>query len=408
VIDEIAHCRSCGGGRLILVLDLGSTPLANRLLRVTELGEPEPRYPLRVVFCNDCALAQLTVAVCPETLFGDYPYLSSVSDTVLAHAREIATRTIGERELGRESLVVELASNDGYLLQFYARSGVPVLGIEPAANIAMVANRRGIPTRAAFFGSELAAELAAEGVAADVVHAHNVLAHVPDLNGFVAGIASILKPDGVLVVEVPHVQALVERLEFDTIYHEHLCYFSLTSLVQLFRRHGFPSLDVEAIPLHGGSLRLVAGRQGASTPRVERLLEAERAAGVDRACFYESFSQRVGRLVEELTGELRRRKTAGRRLAAYGAAAKGCMLLNHCGIGQDLLDYAIDRSPFKQGRHLPGTHLPVRPPEALLEDRPDDVLLLAWNLEEEILAQQASYTARGGTFIVPIPTVRVV
>jgi SAM-dependent methyltransferase len=392
------------------VLDLGALPLANRLLDAGALDAPEPRYPLELVRCPVCALAQITETVPPEILFADYPYFSSFSDTMLAHARTLAERLTAERRLGRASLVIEIASNDGYLLQNYARAGVPVLGIEPAANVAEVARReRGIPTLVEFFGPATAERLRAEGRQADVVHAHNVLAHVPDPGAFLASVARILAPGGVAVVEAPWLRDLVENSEFDTIYHEHMSYLCLTAVERLARKSGLAVVDVEYQPIHGGSLRyFLAHADGASpSPRVAETL-ADEAKWVASPDVYAGFRTRVERLRHDLVGLLRRLRAEGHRLAAYGASAKGATLLNAFEIGADLVEFVVDRSTAKQGRFTPGTHLPILPPSALLERRPDDVLLLTWNFADEILAQQREYRARGGRFVIPVPEVRIV
>ena len=403
----IQACRSCGGHHLELVLSLGETPLANALLTKEQLTQPEARFPLDLVFCTDCSLVQITETVPPEQLFSHYLYFSSFSDTMLRHAGQIAGRLIQERRLGPESLVVELASNDGYLLKFYRDAGVPVLGIEPAANIAEAARQSGIPTVTKFFGADVAAELRGSGQMADVVHANNVLAHVSDLNGFVSGIATILKPEGVAVVEVPHVKVMLEALEFDTIYHEHLCYFSLIALQALFRRHGLKIVDVERLPIHGGSLQLFIQSQGTLSAAVSALEREERAMGLDKIGFYKDFGSRVQDLRTRLRGLLDGLKSGGKRIAAYGASAKGSTLLNYCGIGGETLDFVVDRSTVKQGLYTPGTHLAILPPEAVEERRPDYMLLLVWNLADEIFEQQREYREHGGQFIVPVPAPKV-
>jgi SAM-dependent methyltransferase len=403
------RCRACGSDRIRLILSLGRTPLANALLSAGQLAEPEDTYPLDLVFCEACTLVQITETVPPERLFCDYPYFSSYSDTMLEHARAIAGRMIRERGLGAGSLAVEIASNDGYLLQYYAQAGVQVLGIEPAGNIARVAEERGVVTLVDFFSDAVAARLRADGVRADIIHANNVLAHVPDLPGFARGLRAIMKDTGRAVVEVPYVRDLVDRREFDTIYHEHLSYFSLTAIARLLAPHDLTVVDIELLPIHGGSLRVTVAPDGApAVPAVQRLLEEEERTGVTRFPFYERFAAAVHELRDSLTALLRELRGAGRQLAAYGAAAKGSTLLNYCGIGRDLLDFVADRSPHKQGKFMPGVRLPIVAPSRLLEERPDYVLLLTWNFADEILEQQAEFRHLGGHFIVPVPDVSVV
>ncbi|HXN00272.1 MAG TPA: class I SAM-dependent methyltransferase [Candidatus Dormibacteraeota bacterium] len=407
-------CRSCGAHELELVLSLGRTPLANALLTREQLTQPEPLYPLDLAFCPSCTLVQITETVPPADLFSEYLYFSSFSDTMLRHAQSLVLSLIAERRLGPRSLVVEVASNDGYLLQYYQQAGVPVLGIEPAANIASEAKKRGVPTIVEFFGQELAGQLRAKGQRADVIHVHNVLAHVADLNGFVEGIKVLLKDDGVAVIEAPYVKDLIDHCEFDTIYHEHLCYYSLTALDRLFRRHDLFIQDVDRISIHGGSLRVTVGKsaQPALPQRgkehVAQLLAEETAWGVGRFATYRHFGARVEALKATLTSMLAGFKRRGDRIAAYGAAAKGSTLLNYFGIGLETLDFVVDRSPHKQGRFMPGVHIPIRAPERLLEEMPDEVLLLTWNFADEILEQQKAYRQLGGRFIIPVPEVRVV
>ena len=403
------ECRACGKVGLTPVLSLGETPLANRLLTDDQLSEPEPTWPLELAWCSDCSLVQITETVPPETLFRDYAYFSSFSDTMVAHAKAIAQRLTPERELSEDSLVVEVASNDGYLLQWYREAGVPVLGIEPAQNIAKVASEeRGVPTISEFFGRDLARNLAEEGRRADIIHANNVLAHVADLNGVVAGFRALLKPTGMAVVECPYLKDLIDHVEFDTIYHEHLCYFSLTALDRLFRSHDLEIVHVERLAIHGGSIRIHAVPLGAEPVRdsVKTLL-ADEAEWVDEAASYADFGQRVQNLRTELTSLLTRLKADNKRVAVYGASAKGSTLLNFFGIGRKQIDYVVDRSTVKQGHYTPGTHLKIYDPDRLTEDQPDYCLLLTWNFADEILAQQKKYRDQGGQFIIPIPEVKV-
>ena len=388
---------------------MGNTPLANALLTEAELCLPEPTWPLDLAWCPDCSLVQITESVPPEKMFRDYAYFSSFSDTMVQHARKIAESLTDRCELNDGSLVVEVASNDGYLLQWYKCAGVPVLGIEPARNIARVAEaEKGIPTISEFFGRDLASQLVAKGQRADVIHANNVLAHVPDLNGVVAGFQTLLKPTGVVVVEAPYLKDLIDHVEFDTIYHEHLCYFSLTALDRLFRRHNLEIVDVERLPIHGGSLRIFARHAGtcAIGESVKALL-AEESGWADSESSYRDFGLRVEALRRELSNLLASIKADGKRIAVYGASAKGSTLLNYFGIGADTLDYVVDRSTVKQGHYTPGTRLKICDPDKLVSDRPDYCLLLTWNFAEEILAQQKTYRDQGGKFIIPIPHVRV-
>lgn len=401
-------CRSCGKTGLDTVLSLGRTPLANALLTAEQLNEPEPTYPLDLAFCPRCTLVQITETVPPEELFQEYLYFSSFSDTMLRHAEEVVGYLISSRGLDDTSLVVEIASNDGYLLQYYKRAGIPILGIEPATNVAQVAEERGIPTLCEFFGESLARELAKQGQRADVIHANNVLAHVADLNGFVQGIHLLLTDDGVAVIEVPYVKDMIGRNEFDTIYHEHLCYFSLTALDLLFRRYRLVVQNVERIPIHGGSLRVLVGREDKQSSSVTQTLREEAEWGVDKARVYKDFGAKVEELREDLLSLLRKLKAQNKNVAVYGASAKGSTLLNYFGIGKETLDFVADRSTVKQGLYTPGTHLPIYAPEKLLEAMPDYVLLLTWNFADEILAQQEEYRRRGGRFISPIPEVKIV
>ena len=403
------HCRICGGAGAHPVLDLGQMPLANRLL--ASATDPEARYPLRLVFCENCSLVQIEETVPPAQLFQDYVYFSSFSDTMVAHARELVHRTAAAEQLGPTSLVVELASNDGYLLQFYKALGIPVLGVDPAANVVAEAERRGVPTICAFFGADVARELVASGRRADVIHANNVLAHVADLHGFVEGIRLLLKPEGIAIIEAPYLRDLIDRCEFDTIYHEHLCYFSLSSLVELFRRHELQVVDVERMEIHGGSLRVTIAP--AASPRtrssaVDALLASERRTGLGTLAYYRSFAEQVEGVKSALRALLADLKRGGARIAAYGASAKGATLLNYFGIDHTTVEFVADRSTVKQGKFTPGTHIPIVPAEALAERRPDYTLLLTWNFADEILRQQQAYRAAGGRFVIPVPDVRII
>ena len=405
-----ASCRSCGADRLRPFLDLGETPLADALVRPGDLAKPEPRFPLVVAFCPECTLVQILEEVPPEKLFVEnYLYFSSFSDDLLDHARRHALDLVDRQGLGASSLAVELASNDGYLLRNFVDRGVPVLGIDPAPDQADAAEAAGVPTIREFFGVELAQRLVSEGRRADVIVANNVMAHVPDLNGFVEGMEILLADDGVATIENPYVRDLVEHVEFDTIYHEHFCYFSCTAVDALMRRHGMFLNDVEYFPgLHGGTLRWWVGKREQPSETVRRYLDEERATGVTDFSYYRDFAERVVAIKRDLLELLRELKSDGARIAAYGAAAKGSTLVNYVGIGPEVVDFVVDRNLHKQGLCMPGVHLPIRDPAALLDERPEYVLLLAWNFKDEIMRQQAEYRERGGRFVVPVPAPTVV
>lgn len=405
-------CRICGAALALSLVDLGTSPLSNAYLEPGDLARPETHYPLHPRVCETCWLVQLPAFEPSEAIFSRYLYFSSYSDAWLSHCRALATSLRADLGLGPRSKVVEVASNDGYLLQFFQEDGIPVLGIEPAANVAEAAQAKGIPTLNRFFGAALGAELERTGEAADLVLGLNVLAHVPDLHDFTGGLRRALAPGGTLVMEFPHVLSLLRSLQFDTIYHEHFSYLSLLAVERLFSEHGLALFDVECLPTHGGSLRIHGC--AAEDPRAQkpsaRLLDLrrqEREAQLDAPEGYRGFSEQVARLKDDLVSFLIEQKRAGRTVAAYGAPAKGNTFLNYAGIRQDLIAFTVDRSPHKQGRFLPGSRIPILAPEAVAAARPDVLLILPWNLREEIEVQMGGIRRWSGRFAVAVPKLEV-
>lgn len=407
----LCKCRFCSAPLTTIFADLGVTPLANSFVAPEDAAEPEAFFPLQVYVCDACKLVQARDVETPDAIFADYAYFSGFSQSWLTHSERYAADMITRFGLWEASKVVEVASNDGYLLQFFQRAGIPVLGIEPAANVAVAAERRGIPTQVCFFGRAAARELAAQGHRADLIAANNVVAHVPDLNDFIAGFEVLLKPQGVLTLEFPHLLRMLAENQFDTIYHEHFSYFSFLVIERVLAAHGLAVFDVERLPTHGGSLRVYAGHANAAgrppSEAVLALRREEEARGIDDIDVYAGFTQQIARTKFALLDFLIGAKRAGKRVAAYGAPAKGNTLLNYCGIGPEFIDFTVDRSPHKQGKLLPGTRIPVKAPDEILKARPDYLLILPWNLKSEIMEQMAPLRGWGGRFVVPIPEVEV-
>jgi len=406
------NCRFCGRPLQYSVVDLGLSPLCESYVAAEDLNLPETFYPLHPFVCDHCFLVQLDAYVRPEEIFDEYAYFSSYADSWLAHAQQYVDDITARFDLTPDHRVVELASNDGYLLQYFVEKGIPVLGVEPAANVAEVAVAKGVPTRIAYFGKDEAEAMIGEGLAADLVIGNNVLAQVPDLNSFVAGISRLLKPSGVATMEFPHVMRLMMENQFDTIYHEHFGYFSLYSVERIFGAHGLQVFDVEELSTHGGSLRIYARHQvddGAGiTDRISQLRDDERRFGIDRLERYGTFAERVCTTKRKLLSFLIEAKNSGKTVAGYGAPGKGNTLLNFCGIRTDLLAFTVDRNPYKQGKFLPGTRIPIYEPEKIRQMQPDYVLILPWNFKDEIMEQMSDIREWGGQFVVPIPEVRVI
>jgi len=404
-------CRFCGTPLHHTFVDLGMSPLCESFLSFDQLNQMEAFYPLHVRVCDSCFLVQLEAYVSPEHIFREYAYFSSYADTWLKQCKAYADQVTERFNLNENSQVVELASNDGYLLQYFVEKNIPSLGVEPATNIAKVAIAKGVPTLNEFFGQECARKLVQQGKQADLVAANNVLAHVPDLNDFVAGIKILLKPHGVFTGEIQHLMRLMEANQFDTIYHEHFCYHTFTTLEKIFAAHGMTLFDVEELPTHGGSLRIYACHQDNSAqPMSDRAIELrnrEMIAGFTSIDRYTNFEEQVRETKRKLLDFLIKAKREGKTVVGYGAPGKGNTLLNYCGIRTDFLDYTVDRNPYKHGKFLPGTHIPIYPPSKIYETKPDYVLILPWNFKDEIMEQMSGIREWGGQFVVPIPEVKV-
>lgn len=405
--NDAYACRFCGSELHQIFVDLGMSPLANSYLTMADLQKMEPHYPLCIYICDRCYLAQLPVFETPEGIFTDYAYFSSYSDSWLRHAKAYTDLMIERFGYNQSNFVIELASNDGYLLQYFKEKSIPVLGIEPAKNVALAANEAGIPTLVKFFGTDTARELASENKYADLIVGNNVLAHVPGLNDFVNGMKIVLKKQGVITMEFPHLMRLVAENQFDTMYHEHFSYFSFTTVEKVFASHGLTLFDVEELPTHGGSLRIYARHSDDETKpvgkRVAELKSREDAAGMTKMEYYLSFGEKVKETKRKILEFLIKAKAEGKSIVGYGAPAKGNTLLNYCGVRTDFIDYTLDRSPHKQGQYLPGTHIPIYHPDKVREDKPDYLVILPWNLKEEIMEQMSYIREWGGKFVTLIP-----
>jgi len=388
---------------------MGTMALANNLLTDEKLTEPELKFPLDLVFCPECSLIQITETVPPAILFSEYLYFSSFSETMLRHARDLVEKLTERCSLNNNSLVIELGSNDGYLLQYFVEKNIPVLGIEPARNICKIAEEKGVNTICEFFSADVAQKLK-DKYSADIIIMNNVMAHIADLSSLVDGIRILLKRDGIAVIEVPYVKDMIDKCEFDTIYHEHLCYFSVTALNSLFKRHGLLLVDIERLSIHGGSLRLYVAHDAneRQSKAVLNLLRDEEKWGVNRIESYREFGRRVENVKESLLSLLKSLKQKGMRIAGYGAAAKSTVLLNYCNIGPETVDFVADLSPYKQGHYIPGMHIPIKSPAAIVDKKPDYILLFVWNIKDEILKQQSKYRENGGKFIIPLPQVEII
>lgn len=406
----MSKCILCGEPKVVRFLDLGATALANKFVAAEDLNRAEATFPLRVGFCTECHHVQLTDEVPPTALFDDYLYISSMSDTLVRHLHGLSDVVVTRFGLGAGDLVTDVGCNDGTLLRGFARHGVNILGVEPAQNLAKLSQRAGLPVVVDYFGKRTAQRLRAEQGAAKAITLTNVFPHLPFLNDFMQGVDKFLASDGVLVIEAHYLRDLLEQRAFDTVYHEHVSYWALGPMAQLFGRHGFEIVDVERLPVHHGQVRVFAQRKGVGpvSANVARLMAEEKAAGMDRLETFQRFARAVLDLKTQIDTQIARIRSEGKTVAAYGAPAKGSTLLSYFGIGPDRIRYIADKSPLKQGRYTPGTHIPVVAPERLVEDQPDYVLLLAWNFADEIMEQQAAYRAKGGRFIIPVPEVRVV
>lgn len=407
------NCRFCNTKLINPFVSLGPSPLSNSYLTREQLHKVEPYYPLDVYVCNNCFLVQLQEFESPENIFGDYAYFSSYSDVWLKHAKTYVDKMINLFGFNKGSYVIEIASNDGYLLRYFIEKGIPVLGIEPAKNVAEVARQKGIPTEIVFFGTKTAKKLASEGRCADLLLGNNVLAHVPNLNDFVAGLKIILKPQGVITMEFPHLMRLMEETQFDTIYQEHFSYFSFLAIEKVFAAQGLIIFDVEELQTHGGSLRIYARHKGENSERlavsskITNIINKEIDAGLDKIETYQAFGEKVKEAKRKLLKFLIQAKEEGKTIVGYGAPAKGNTLFNYCGIGTDFIDYTVDRNPYKQGRYLPGSHIPIKKPEKIRETKPDYVFILPWNLKDEIMEQMSYIREWGGKFVIQIPEVEV-